>query len=316
MKKNITAALITALIMNIAFTAKAQTKLKGNISISGAYALYPLAVKWGEEFKKLYPDVVFDIQAGGAGKGATDALSGTVDFGMVSRDIRPEEIAKGANPFGVAIDAVIPTYNVTNPYSATILKNGLKKEDFAKLWLNTDALTWGKLLGIKSTDPVKVYSRSDAAGAAESWSKYLGGKSQEDLKGGVGVFGDPGVLGAVLKEKYSVGYNNIGFVYNPKTKKPNQGVGVIPIDINGNGKIDPEENFYDNLNTLMKAIASKKYPSPPARLLYFITKGDIKNPAAKVFIKWVLNEGQKFDNSLGYVQPKRATLDEYRAKIK
>jgi phosphate transport system substrate-binding protein len=304
------------LLLQNAFVAKSQNNLRGNVTISGAYALYPLAVKWSEEFKKLYPNVVFDIQAGGAGKGATDALAGTVDFGMVSREIRPEEIAKGANPFGVAIDAVVPTYNINNPLSAILLKKGVKRETFASLWLSPDKLTWGRVTGTNDNNAVKVYTRSDAAGAAESWAKYLGGKAQEDIKGGVAVFGDPGLLGAVLKEKYAIGYNNIGFVYNPKTKKLNEGVGVIPIDINGNGTIDADENFYSNLNTLMKAIAAHKYPSPPARLLFFVTKGDIKNPAAKAFLKWVLSDGQKFDNTLGYIQPTKATLETYRAKIK
>jgi phosphate transport system substrate-binding protein len=315
MKKIFSAAILFSALFNLQ-TISAQPKLKGNITISGAYALYPLAVKWSEEFKKIYPDVIFDIQAGGAGKGITDALAGTVDFGMVSRAIRPEEIAKGANPFGVAIDAVVPTFNLANPLSSVILSKGIKREGFASLWLKANAVSWGQLLGTGDKNTVKVYSRSDAAGAAESWAKYLGGNVQEDLKGGVAVFGDPGLLGAVLKEKYAIGYNNIGFAYNPKTRKPNEGVGIIPIDLNGNGRIDADENFYGNLTTLMKAIAAHKYPYPPARLLYFISKGDIKNPAAREFIKWVLTEGQKYNSSAGFVSPKKETLDAYRIKIK
>ncbi len=47
---------------------------KGTISLSGAWALYPMAVRWAEEFRKIYPDVRIDLSAGGAGKGITDAL--------------------------------------------------------------------------------------------------------------------------------------------------------------------------------------------------------------------------------------------------
>lgn len=66
-------------------------ELEGKISLSGAFALYPLVVKWGEEFKKLHPKVQFDIQGGGAGKGMTDVLSNTVELGMVSREITADE---------------------------------------------------------------------------------------------------------------------------------------------------------------------------------------------------------------------------------
>ena len=48
--------------------------LKGKITISGAFALYPLVVKWSEEFQKLHPRVIVNVSAGGAGKGMTDAL--------------------------------------------------------------------------------------------------------------------------------------------------------------------------------------------------------------------------------------------------
>ena len=45
--------------------------LKGKITLSGAFALYPLAVKWAEEFQKLHPKVTVNVSAGGAGKGRT-----------------------------------------------------------------------------------------------------------------------------------------------------------------------------------------------------------------------------------------------------
>src|ERR1700692_4208991 len=79
--------------------------LKGTINISGAFALYPITVKWAQEFKKLHPNVTFNISAGGAGKGITDALSGLVDIGLASRDINPVEVKKGAYTIYVTKDA-------------------------------------------------------------------------------------------------------------------------------------------------------------------------------------------------------------------
>ena len=71
-------------------------EMSGTITVSGAWALYPMMVRWSEEFQTLYPTVEFDISAGGAGKGMADALAGAVDIGMVSRDIHQEEIDQGA----------------------------------------------------------------------------------------------------------------------------------------------------------------------------------------------------------------------------
>ena len=50
-------------------TQKTDRELVGTIRVSGAWALYPMAVRWSEEFKKIHPKVRIDISAGGAGKG-------------------------------------------------------------------------------------------------------------------------------------------------------------------------------------------------------------------------------------------------------
>ena len=109
--------------------------LKGEIQLSGAFALYPMVVRWAEEFRKLHPEVRIDISAGGAGKGITDALARVVDLGMVSRDVYPQELEKGALPIAVAKDAVIPTVNAENPLIAQLLETGLTLEAAKRLWL-------------------------------------------------------------------------------------------------------------------------------------------------------------------------------------
>ncbi len=77
-----------ALLAGFGFGGQIAPKpLSGTVTLSGAWALYPMAVRWAEEFKKVHPGVRIDVQAGGAGKGMADALMGMADFGMVSREI-------------------------------------------------------------------------------------------------------------------------------------------------------------------------------------------------------------------------------------
>ncbi|MBC8048075.1 MAG: substrate-binding domain-containing protein [Fimbriimonadaceae bacterium] len=281
-------------------TNDGDTELQGKITISGAFALYPMAVQWGEEFKALHPDVQFDIQGGGAGKGMTDVLSGNTNLGMVSRDINEEEKTKGAYEFAVCKDAVLPTFNASNPYRDLIYQKGITQQQFADIWLTEKIKTWGDLLGNGATEPIEVFTRSDAAGAAESWAKYLGDKKQEDLKG-VGVMADPGLAQAVVKSKFAVGFNNVSFAYDSETKINNPGIAVLPIDLNGNGTLEADENFYDNMDNVNAAVLSGKFPSPPARPLYFVSKGQITDPVIIEFLKYVLTDGQKGLVDAGFV---------------
>jgi len=272
--------------------------LKGTVRISGAWALYPMMVKWGEEFRKTYPGIRIDISAGGAGKGIADALNGLVDIGMVSRDIRPEEIKPGTTYVPVVKDAVFPTMSMNNPSMKNIAKKGIKKKTFNDLWILGKPLTWGEISGANTKNPIQVYTRSDSCGAAETWAHYLG-KKQEDLKG-VGVYGDPGLAEAVKRDAYGVGYNNLNYAYDAKTGLPVAGIQIIPIDVNENGKIDPNEDL-STKEKAIKAVLSGVYPSPPARDLYLITKERFKEPS-KTFVQWILTEGQKYVNEVGYIK--------------
>lgn len=279
--------------------AKSQSELKGKISLSGAWALYPMAVTWAAEFKKLHPKVQIDISAGGAGKGITDAVSGMVDIGMVSRDIYPEETRKGAYPIATVKDAVVAVANASNPAIDDILRKGLKKEAANNIWITGKTKSWSQALATSSKAPIHVYTRSDACGAAEVWAKYFG-KKQEDLLGS-GVYGDPGLALAVKKDPVGIGFNNIGYAYDHTTRKQVQGIRVIPLDLNSNGKIDPDESFYDTFDEIVNAIAQGKYPSPPARELYFVTKGKPQNPVVVEFVRWALTDGQRFVKEAGYI---------------
>jgi phosphate transport system substrate-binding protein len=292
-----------------------QDKPSGQISISGAFALYPMVIKWADEYKKINPEVRFDISAGGAGKGISDALNGMVEIGMVSREIYPEEIKKGAFPIAVTKDAVVAVVSELNPALNDIMTKGLKKDAGNNIWVTGRFTTWAQVFGSKSSSPIHIYTRSDACGAAEMWAKFYG-KKQEDLLG-VGVFGDPGLAQAVKRDPLGIGYNNIGYAYDAVTRKQIKGLKVVPIDLNNNGKIDNDENFYDSMNDIIAAIASGKYPSPPARELYFVLKGSPENNKVLTgFIKWVLSDGQKFVNEAGYISLTKETIETERKKLK
>jgi len=300
-------------VKKLRYRRELRRELKGEIQLSGAFALYPMAVKWAEEFRKIHPKVRIDISAGGAGKGVTDALAKVVDLGMVSRDIYVQELEKGAFPVAVVKDAVVPTVNSDNPLIDQILAIGLKQETAKDLWIHTTAKTWGDVLGTSTTIPVHVYTRSDACGAAETFAAWLGAK-QEDLEG-TAVFGDPGVTSVVQRDKIGIGFNNIAYAYDINSKKPYRHIAVMPVDLNGNGKIEPEEDFYSTSTDLNAAIADGRYPSPPARNLFLVSNGIPEKPEVLAFLEFILTDGQAYASEVGYIGLSPELLEEELSKL-
>ena len=288
-----------------------QSGTQTTVRVSGAWALYPMMVRWADEFAKTRPGCRIDVAAGGAGKGVADALAGLVDIGMVSREIKHEETQRGAQYVPVVKDAVFPVINANSPTLREVMSKGLMKKQFMALWIEGKALSWGELTGGSVGDRVQVYTRSDACGAAETWAGYLG-KHQEDLKG-TGVYGDPGIAEAIRNDSLGVGYNNLNYAYDAKTGLPVKGLQVLPIDVNENGKVDPEEDLKTKSNAI-QAVVSGRYPSPPARDLYLMTKDRFKGPARE-FIRWILTDGQQYVNEMGYIKLKETQIDEALKKI-
>jgi phosphate transport system substrate-binding protein len=301
MKKKICSIMIAfSLVSSFVFGQAPAKPLEGSISISGAWALYPMVLKWAEEFKKIHPGVKIDVQAGGAGKGMADVLAGMADLGMVSRDVNPDEMKKGAFPFAVTKDGVVATANAKNPFLRELLKKGLTRQRFIDIWISGKDVAWGHLLGTRDKSVVHVFTRSDACGAAETWAAYLG-KKQEDL-GGIGVYGDPGLAEAVRRDPLGIGFNNINFAYDARTLKPVEGIAIVPIDLDGNGGIEDAERFYATRDDITGAIARNVYPSPPARDLYLVAKGRPASRTAVEFLRWVLTDGQTYVPETGYIR--------------
>ena len=276
-----------------------EEQLSGTISVSGAFALYPMMTVWAEEFSKVHPDVYFDVQGGGAGKGMTDTIAGAVDIGMISRSIKEEETAQGIFWVSVTKDAVFPIINSENPVAAQILEKGISQEIFNKIYITEEIKTWGEVVGDPTiTEEIHVFTRSDAAGAAEQWAKFTGGAAQEDLKG-IGVNGEPSILDTVIKDPMGIGYGNLNSIFDLSSGNLVPGIIIPPIDIDNNGKAD-EIEIYTVKEDAFGAVANGTYPSPPARFENLATLGKPEGLTLE-FIKWILTDGQQYLESAGYV---------------
>jgi len=293
MKKLILALSIAAVFAAGAAAAVPEKELGGTITLSGAWAIYPTAVAWAEAFQKLHPNVKVEVSAGGAGKGAADAIAGLVDIGMVSRDPDPAEISRGIIPVYILHDAVFPVISENNPAAEDILKKGISKAVWKKIYITGQISTWGEAAGAQSDKKIHIYTRSDSCGAAASWAGYLG-KKQEDLKG-IGIYGDPGLLEAAKRDPLGIGYNNFSYVFN-RDGSLIKGARIAPIDSNNNGIADADE-VITNRDEAIKAIRSGKYPA--SRKNFFFLKKDA-SALTKSFIEFALSEeGRKVVDEVG-----------------
>lgn len=304
--------LFAGLLLTLIFSACGRTVASrnegeptGNISVSGAFAIYPLMTRWAEEFQRIHPGVRFNISAGGAGKGMEDVLAGKVDIGMVSREIASEEEAQGVYPLPIAKDAVFALVNTNNPVLDELMSKGVSSEILTQIFITGEINTWGEVAGNPAvSDEIHVYTRSDNCGAAATWSAFLGGE-QGDLLGD-GKLGDPGMIRAIQSDPSGIGYNNLIYAYGFEDVPP-EGTVVLPIDLNNNGQVDPDEKL-DTREKAASAIRVGLYPAPPSRVLYLVTNGK-PDGVVQIFLDWALTDGQAYVEPSGYIRLPEEQLD-------
>jgi phosphate transport system substrate-binding protein len=69
------------------------------------------------------------------------------------------------------------------------------------------------------------------------------------------------------------------------------------------------------MDDLIDAITSGKYPSPPARDLYLVSKGKPQKELVTRFLKWILSDGQKFVNEAGYIALSKEKISQEQKRV-
>lgn len=93
---------------------KADSQLKGKVTIQGSTSVAPLMEKIMEAYKAVQPDVTVEIQANGSSAGVKAAMEGQADIGMASRELKDEEKAKVTGE-AIAQDGIAVIINKENP---------------------------------------------------------------------------------------------------------------------------------------------------------------------------------------------------------
>ena len=110
----------------------------GKVTVSGSSSVTPVMEKLKEAYNAVNPGVEIEIQQSDSSSGVTDAIDGTSDIGMASRDLKDSETSSGVKGTVIAQDGIVVIVSPDNK-----LEN-LTKEQVKKIW--TDEITkWSEL---------------------------------------------------------------------------------------------------------------------------------------------------------------------------
>ena len=287
---------IIIIFTNIIYAQKPEN---GKVIITGSRFTYPLVEKWIEEFKKEYPEVPFRIIA----RGGTNVDSANLIIN--AHKLHPEEIKGGNYVVNIGRYALLPVANAKNPLLAESRKKGIKEKQLKKMFFKKyDPFAAEEPVKTKETNvyiPI-IYTRAQKACAPITFAANYG-FLQEDIVGKPIGGDDKHLIMAIERDTNGLTYNNLNLIYDTQTREVKSKLAVMLLDLNGNGKLDSEENFYTKLDDVIARLERKKIPEIPVEYINISFPAQIieSNKNISLFLDWVLTKGQNFNHELGFL---------------
>lgn len=281
----------------------ADRRGKNIIAITGVRFAYPLLQKWIDEYTTVNRDVQIIIES----RGTNDPANYDILIEAYEPDV---ETKKKRDYVYIARYVILPVANSRSDFSKTYSTKGLNLSLIKQLFFHDIyADKKGKSI-IK--EPFTAYTRLQKAGAPITFSKHFG-YQQKDIKGKSIAGSDEHLLKAVLRDTIALSYLPLSLVYDHKTGTPLQGLSILPVDLNGNGKVSEDEKFYTDLSTVIQHLEEKKQTeinNVPTEYLSLSVDKNGSSPEAIAFLQWIIQNGQKDLHAFGFLKPEQTRLEQ------
>jgi phosphate transport system substrate-binding protein len=330
---------VLLLVCGLGVIAKAQSTVL--LNAAGATFPYPIYSKWFNVYHQAHPNVQINYQSIGSGGGIRQLTAGTVDFGasdgpMTDDQIKDFQAKNGCTVlhFPTVLGAVVPTYNIPGVRAEL----NFTQRALAGVYLGT-ITKWNDPEIAKANPGVKlpgddiiVVHRSDGSGTSyiftdflskvsADWKNRVGRATSVNWPVGLGGKGNEGVSGLLKQTPDSIGYveliyalqNNITF-----GKMQNSSGKFIKASLEGvtAAAASAAKDMPDDFRV---SITNEPGPTvyPISSFTWLLIPQRIKDPAkrdaVKDFLKWMLTDGQNYNEGLSYAKlPKPVVAKEMK----
>jgi len=268
-------------------TVAAAGDQDATIRAGGSTTLLPIMANCSSEFMEKYQTwdrldaalpksttTVF-VTGGGSGFGVKSLLSGVVDIGMVSRDLKDQEkkLLGEHQSYVVGKDAVAIAVNTRNPLAGR--KKAFTAAELAAIF-SGDIKSYQELDRSLPAKPVVLLTRDSGAGSTEIFQEKIMGEKKFSPKA-LQLPSQGALLEKLQTNSNAIAYISSGLALNNKNLKAFALENTAPTD--------------DNVT---------KGVYPLARPLLMVVKG-APAPEVRHFVNYVLNSCQKIVVAHGYV---------------
>ncbi|MCD4711223.1 MAG: substrate-binding domain-containing protein [Bacteroidales bacterium] len=205
---------------------------------------------------------------------------------------------KGEHYFKMVVgrDAIVPLMNANHPQRDLIMENGFSAEGFAKIYTTPGNITWGEVLGVPDQSPVHAYAPGKAC-AKEYLSEFL--QIEPGDLTGIEIMEPEEMLKKIGSDPGAIGFCSLACLMNMEQSDVDAGIGLVPVDMDGDGRMDGFEDIYESSSMLSHAIFVGRFPRTLYSRVYAVTAEQPAGAGEMAFLEWMISEGQQTLASAG-----------------
>jgi len=192
---------------------------------------------------------------------------------------------------------LVPIFNAENPFAEKVLQHGISAEKLAQIINNPEMQNWGTLVDEGKNSPLRFFV-IDEENARSALVEFTNSSQLPTTN----MHTEEEMIAQIQKDPLAIGFCNVTAILG----KGNQGllpnIRLMPIDKNGNGKIDHMEDIYSDINVFLRGVWIGKYPKSLYSSVYLSSNSKPSGESELAFLNWVLTDGQQLLNENGYCE--------------
>ena len=306
MKTFISVIIIYFLLLLGSAYVSAQTPENGKVIITGVRFAYPLVEKWIEDYTTANPKANIVIEA------RTNTDPSSYDL-LIEAYEQERSVRETRDYLSIARYALLPVANASSAFAGAYREKGLTSDLIKQIYFHDIYADKEKKQEIKA--PYTVYTRLQKAGAPITFARYFGYEQQNI--GGKAISGaDEHLIKALIKDSIGISYSAPALLYDRVTRKPIEGITILPVDLDDNGRVSENERITGDLDIVLEKLESDdEIKNIPIEHIHLSLSKVSNNPEALKFLLWVIYHGQEDLHAYGYLKPDQKRFDAEKEKF-
>ncbi len=194
-------------------------------------------------------------------------------------------------------DVIVPIINAKNPMLDLLHQQGISSKEFAFLFKNVEQRNWSAVVTNGQNARLQLFIPNDEivnASLRDFANVAINAKSEKFQE----TAND--VLAEVQKDIFAIGFCKLSDLRNLSNRITLGNIALLPIDKNGNGRIDNFERIYNSLDEFTNGVWIGKYPTSLSKNIYAVSAIKPTDQNELAFLTWILSGGQNLLKSNGY----------------